>query len=74
MQSKKFQTPSNKKKVRKFFGMLNILSKYVFKMQLTQNHSKTTLDNRKILNGQQNIRNDAKKKKLFSLKDYQTLF
>ena len=34
MQSKKLQTPSNKKKVRKFFGMLNILSKYVYKMQL----------------------------------------
>ena len=30
----KLQPPSNKKKIQEFFGMLNFLSKYVYKMQL----------------------------------------
>ena len=31
---KKLQTPSNKKKIHEFLGMLNFLSKYIYKMQL----------------------------------------
>ena len=30
----KFQPPTNKKNIREFLGMLNFLSKYVYKMQL----------------------------------------
>ena len=30
----KFQPPKNKKKIEEFLGMLNFLSKYVYKMQL----------------------------------------
>ena len=30
----KLQTPSNKKKIQEFTGMLNFLSKYVYKIQL----------------------------------------
>ena len=30
----KFQPPTNKKKIQEFLGMLNFLSKYVYKMQL----------------------------------------
>ena len=30
----KLQPPSNKKKIQEFFGMLNFLSKYVYKLQL----------------------------------------
>ena len=30
----KLQPPSNKKKIQEFLGMLNFLSKYVYKMQL----------------------------------------
>ena len=30
----KLQPPSNKKKIQEFFGMLNFLSNYVFKIQL----------------------------------------
>ena len=30
----KLQHPSSKKKIQKFLGMLNFLSKYVYKMQL----------------------------------------
>ena len=30
----KLQPPTNKKKIREFLGMLNFLSKYVYKMQL----------------------------------------
>ena len=30
----KLQPPTNKKKIQEFFGMLNFLSKYVYKMQL----------------------------------------
>ena len=29
----KLQPPNNKKKIQEFFGMLNFLSKYVYKMQ-----------------------------------------
>ena len=34
MQFKKLQPPTNKKKIQEFLGMLNFLSKYVYKMQL----------------------------------------
>ena len=30
----KLQPPTNKKKIQEFFGMLNFLSKYVYKIQL----------------------------------------
>ena len=33
LKSQKLQPPANKKKTQEFLGMLNFLSKYVFKMQ-----------------------------------------
>ena len=72
----KFQPPSNKKKIQEFLGMLNFLSKYVYKMQLYLRPFYNILrqQNNTILNGQQNIKHDLKKSKLFSQNKYRTQF
>ena len=62
---RKLQPPTNKKKIQEFLGMLNFLSKYVYKMQLYLRPFITSLDNRIILNGPLNIKQDLKKLKNF---------
>ena len=54
----KLQSPSMKKKIQEFLGMLNYLSKYVYKMQKLLKPFYNNLRHQKVLNGQQNIRND----------------
>ena len=61
----KLEPPTNKKKIQEFIGMLNFLSKYVYKMQLYLRPSIITSDNKIILNGQLNIKHDLKKLKNF---------
>ena len=61
----KLEPPTNKKKIQEFIGMLNFLSKYVYKMQLYLRPSIITSDNKIILNGPLNIKHDLKKLKNF---------
>ena len=57
----KLQPPSNKKKIQEFFGRLNFLSKYVYKMQLYLRPFYNILRQQIILNGRQKTENDLKK-------------
>ena len=59
----KLQPPTNKKKIQEFLGMLNFLSKYVYKMQLYLRPFYNILRQQKILNGPLNIKHDFKKLK-----------
>ena len=61
----KLQPPTNKKKIQEFLGMLNFLSKYVYKMQLYLRPFYHTLDNKLILNGLPSIKHNLKKLKNF---------
>ena len=49
------------KKNQEFFGILNFLSKYVYKMQLYLGPIHNILDNKIISIGQLNTKNDLKK-------------
>ena len=61
----KLQPSTNKKKIQKFLGMLNFLSKHVYELQSYLRPFITFLDNKITLNRQQNIKHDLKKSKLF---------
>ena len=70
----KLQLPTNKKKIQEFLGMLNFLSKYVYKKILYLRPFYNILRQQRILNGQQNIKHDLKKSTNFSRNKFQIQF
>ena len=61
----KLQPPTKNKKIQEFLGMLNFLSKNVYKMQLYLRHFYNILRQQINLNGPVNIKDDLKKLKNF---------
>ena len=59
----KLQPPTNKKKIPEFFGMLNFLSKYVYKMQLYLKPFYNILRQQNNFEWNTNIKHDLKKLK-----------
>ena len=70
----KLQPPSNKKKIQEFFGMLNFLSKYVNKLQLYFTPFYNILRQQNNFEWTTEHQTRFEEIKLFSPKNYQTLF